>query len=147
MLSITAQKGKSLLPTLILKRMIWRICLANCSCAGCTEEAQETPTVQIISIQKESQALWRSGVCQSLDCNGHVSLRESHVSNSNPQGPWSLCWLSWEMEYSVSQRGWCEATSLPALLKSNYKFLLLAIAQVSFFFFNQDYVICIQSLV
>lgn len=113
--------------------------MANHSCAGCTEEARETPALQIISIQPESQALWKSGLCQSLDCNGHVSLLEKLLCQI------AVCDhyldLAEKCNLPCPRRCWCEATSLPALLESNYKFLLLAISQVSFSFFNQKFLI------
>lgn len=134
MLSITAQKGKNFLLTLILKRIISWICMANRSCAGCTEEAQEAPALQIISIQQESQALWKSGLCQSLDCNGHVCLLEKNLWKiATLRGQDYSLDLAEKLNLPCPRRGWCEDTSLPALLKSNYKFLLLATAQVFLF--------------
>lgn len=130
MLSITAQKGKSLLPRLILKRIIWRICTANCAWAQCSEEARETPALQIISTQQESRALWKSGFCQTSVCNGHASLLEKHLyQTAMPRDHDHFADLAEKSNLPCTRRCWCGDTSLPAVLKSNYKFLLLAFAQ------------------
>lgn len=143
MLSRTAQKGKSLLPTLILKRIVWRICAANCSCAQCSEEARGTPTLQIISTQEEIPALRKSGFCQTSVCNGHASLLEKHlyqIAMSRDHNHFAD--LAEKSNLPCPRRCWRGDASLPSVLKGNYKFLLLAIAQVSL---CQNYVT--QSLV
>lgn len=130
MLSITAEKGKSLLPTLILKRLFWRICTANCSCAECSEEARETPALQIISTQQESRALWKSGFCQTSVCNGHASLLEKHLyQTAMPRDHDHFDDLTEKSNLLCPRSCWCGDTSLPAVPKSNNKFLLLAFAQ------------------
>lgn len=142
MLSITAQKGKNFLLTLILKRIISIICMANHSCAGCTEEAQGAPALQIISTQQESQALWKSRTLPNLDCNGHVSLLEKHLWQiATLRGQHHSLDLAEKLNLPCPRRGWCEDTSSEKQLQIP----TLSYCSGFFFFFYQDYVICIYN--
>lgn len=110
------------------------MCMANCSCAQCSEEHGGTPALQILPLSEGSKhSEYQDSAQPTFSMVMHLFQRNTCINQQRPGVMNSFLTLMRKSVFSPPGDAGVD-TFLPALLKNNYKFLSYLLLRVCWVF-------------